>query len=92
MDIAQTNNQIPPDLLSGRKLASLFDSGKLRDGLKQMARETLEFAANEQNNAALVESILKSLKETEPDKANMEYAARVVEVMRRIAKNVLGES
>lgn len=92
MNTFQTGSQIPADLLSGKKLSDLFDSGKIREGLKAMPRETLEFAANEQNNMALVESILKSLKITEPEKANMEYAARVVEVMRRIAKNVLEES
>ncbi len=92
MDLSQTSGQIPADLLSGKKLASLFDSGRLREGLKEMSRETLEYASVEQNNAALVDSVLKSLKETEPEKANIEYAARVVEVMRRIAKNILEEA
>ncbi len=92
MNTSQANDQIPAELRSGRKLSELFDSGKIREGLKAMPRETLEFAADEQNNTALVESILKSLETTEPDKANIEYAVKVVEVMQTIAKNVLEES
>lgn len=92
MDISQSNNQVPADLLSGKKLADLFDSGQLREKLKEMPRETLEFAADTNNDANLVETVLKSLQATEPDKANMEYAARVVEVMRRIAKKILEEA
>lgn len=91
MNTSQARTKIPAELVSGKKLSDLFDSGRIREGLKAMPRETLEFAADEQNNTSLVESILKSLKTTEPDKANIEYAAKIVEVMGRIAKNVLEE-
>ena len=80
---------IPSDLLAWKQIISLFDEGKLRAKLKEMSQETLEFVAEEKNETVLVESLIKTLREVDPEKANIEYAAQVVEMMRNIALFIL---
>ena len=47
--------------------------------LTAIPTETLEFAVEENNYQFLVESALKSLETSDPEKANLEYAAVLAE-------------
>lgn len=92
MNTNLSDSVIPADLLAWKKISTLFETGELRDKLKGFSKETLEFAANEANVEKMVDSILAYLKVNEPEKANVEYASKVVDIMRRIANNLLSEA
>ncbi len=59
--------------------------------LTAIPTETLEFAVEENNYQFLVESALKSLETSDPEKANLEYAAKLADKMKEIASRVLAE-
>lgn len=66
-------------------------SSSFSERIESIPTETLEFAVKEDNYQALVESAMETLKTTEPAKANLEYAAKMADLMKGFAKRVLKE-
>lgn len=77
--------------LPWEQISEIVHFGKFADKFASIPTETLEFAADEQNQELLVEEAMKSLKTSDPDRANIEQAAIVAEMMRDFAIQILKE-
>lgn len=73
------------------EISELVSSQQFGDKFSTIPTETLEFAVNEDNYQMLVEAALESIKKTESEKANLEYAAYVADLMKKFATQVLRE-
>jgi hypothetical protein len=79
------------DSLPWQEISELINSEKFLDKFAAIPTETLEFAIDEDNYQVLVESALESLKVSVPEKANLEYAAKIADTMKDFASQVLLE-
>lgn len=73
------------------EISELVNSEHFGDKFSVIPTETLEFAVDEDNYQLLVETALESIKKTEPEKANLEYAAYVADLMKKFASQILRE-
>lgn len=73
------------------EILELSKSDKFGERFNAIPEETLLFAMRESNRELLIESALKSLETSDPEKANLEYATKVADMMREFALRVLAE-
>lgn len=73
------------------EVSALMNSEQFGDRFAVIPTETLEYATDSNNYQALVETALENIKKTEPEKANLEYAAQVADLMIKFATQVLRE-
>jgi aspartate/glutamate racemase len=59
--------------------------------LKQIKPANFKMALNEKDRPKVIQSILKVLKEKDPKNATEDYAKKVADRMRELARMVLGE-
>jgi len=86
-------NTTPASLnsLPWRQISQIVHSDKFSDKFESIPTETLKFAADKQNQEVLVKEALKSLKISDPERANIEQAVIVAEMMRGFATQILRE-
>lgn len=79
------------DSLPWTEVSALVNSEQFGDKCAAIPTETLEYAVDDNNYQTLVDAALESIKKTEPEKANLEYAAQVADLMIKFAAQVLRE-
>lgn len=57
--------------------------------LKKISPLTFKFILNESNRPKITRSLLKTLKQTDPKNATKEYAEKMLEIMRDVARTNL---
>lgn len=73
------------------EISQLINSEQFKTAFSAVSTETLEFVVNDDHYQALVEAALEGIKTTEPEKANLEYAALIADTMKKFATQVLLE-
>ena len=68
------------------KITEAILSDKFVDAFAQIPKETLEFASEEMNRNSIIQSVLKSLQEKNPDQATPEMAELVTTKLMEYAK------
>lgn len=77
--------------LPWQEISKLINSDQYKEQFASVPTETLEFAVDENNYQLLVEAALQSLKLTDPEKANLEQAAKIADKMKDFAAQALLE-
>ena len=70
-------------------MTKVIKSEKYEHILKKIRPSTLRFVLDENNAHMVIKSLLKVLKNTDPDNATPEHAQKLIDIMRKIAENVL---
>lgn len=65
------------DSLPWLEILELMKSNPFSEKIESIPTETPEFAVKADNYQSLVESDMEALQKTEPEKANLEYAANI---------------
>lgn len=77
------------DSLPWAEILELMKSSPFSEKIESIPTETLEFAVKADNYRSLVESAMEALKKSDPEKANLEYAAKMADLMKEFASKVL---
>ncbi len=88
---SKTDNIPELSLLPWIEILELSKSDRFGEKFNSIPEETLLFAMRESNREILIDSALKSLQETDPERANFEQAIKVADIMREFALRVLTE-
>lgn len=88
---SNTDNIPELSLLPWSEILELSKFDRLGEKFNSIPDETLLFAMREINREILIESALKSLQETDPERANFEQAIKVADIMREFALRLLAE-
>lgn len=80
----QKLNQLPWELM-----IKAIELEEYKQQLDEISDVVFDFVLSEATDEELVETSLEALKKVDPDKANLEYAARVVDYMKVFAKQEL---
>lgn len=82
------NNSNPVDLLPWDDIQQVSQSELFKDKFRKIHKNVFKFAASDKNRPALIESALKSLRETNPN-ASYGQAALLADIMQTFAKKIL---
>lgn len=80
-----------PEGVTWAELTTLIEQEKNQQFLKKISPETFKFILEECNRPKIINSLLKTLKQTDPKNATKEYAEKILETMREVARNILGK-
>lgn len=89
MQSKQNNDNSLPEGVSWEEVIKLIKGEKYEQILKKIKPSTLRFVLDENNAHMVIKSLLKVLQNTDPDNATPEHAQKLIDIMRKIAENVL---
>jgi hypothetical protein len=93
---ANRNINIEPDVtiplpegVTWAEFVTRINEDKNQQFLKKISPATFKYILEESNSPKIIKSLLKTLKQTDPKNATKEYAEKMVETMREVARIVL---
>jgi len=86
----KTNTSSSRDI-SWKDIQEYIHEDIYQDFLKQIKPAIFKMALNEKDRPKVIQSILKVLKEKDPQNATEDFARKVADRMRELARMVLGE-
>ena len=86
-----TDYPLNGDSLPWADIVELAKTGGMKGEFSSIPEETLRFAMADSNSPMLVESALKSLRETDPENATLDNAERVANMMKLFARRIIEE-
>jgi DNA-binding ferritin-like protein (Dps family) len=84
-------NSFSPKDISWKEIQKYIHEDIYQDFFKQIKPEIFKMALNEKDRPKVIQSILKVLKEKDPQNATEDFAKKVADRMRELARIVLGE-
>lgn len=88
----EPNITIPlPEGVTWAEFITRINEVKNQQFLKKISPATFKYILKESNRPKMIESLLKTLKQTDPQNATKEYAEKIIEAMSEVSRMFLKE-
>lgn len=84
-------NILPMEQVSWEEIEVLITDDKYKPSLQKVGPSIYNMVLEERNRPKVIESVLKMLRDKEPENATEEYAEKIVDLMQEVARKVLKE-
>jgi len=75
-----------PEGVTWTELVTLIKQEKNQKFLKKISPETFKYILDESNHSKIIKSLLKTLKQTDPQNTTKEYAEKMLGAIREVAR------
>lgn len=82
-------NALPTQQVSWEEIERLITDDIYKPSLQKIGPSLYKMVLEESNRPKIIESVLKMLRDKEPDNTTEEYAEKIVNLMQQVARTVL---
>jgi len=78
-----------PEGVSWKEVLKLMKIEKYQNLFHKIDPKTLKFSLEESNRPKVIKALIKALKKTDPQNGTKEYAEKIIEAIREVARMIL---